>query len=851
MEVEKMRASLANIKNKKQLESILLVCVLVATSMIVIFPLTAPKAKAVVHDINTMLEDNGPNDMNPMLGIVEWAANDDHIINNPLGYTVNVGYTLNIPNLNYRLGLPSEFIIDISNGNKIDVFGTLMTNPMPGIPNPPQWTAFTSTGIGSFDGIYFHPGSSGHIRDCIILNSINGIVMLPGSSLIDHPASPANAGVWGCRFETIVNYGMQMDGVTGLTNIAGSTNFYEIGGAPGTPSGTGLVVQNGSLNIDSTVTFNSHGSGLPSLRIANADVYLDQVPFYGDDQAGYSVLVEGDCDGTVFDACDFTGGVAGNHYIRCDGSAPLIDNNTFDFGVGQLSVSANDNALGFAANPILRNPNPPGTTFDNTSMDVTGGSSLTLQWYLDVFVEDSDGHLIANRQVWVNDNKGNPATPGTKMTDVTGWAKWFLCTEFIQYTATFDNFNQYNKSALNNTLYGYSLETMDMSKTNTIIVPVNPIPNTPPSVSSIQSLSGTFSGLISVDFTLNDVDPGDDGHLYIELFWSTDGATWNPATIGPGSDSIDLNTGTPYTVFWTSDGPIDLPDQYEPTVWIQITPYDTLQRGTSDNTGPFTVDNKAPMNLTAATVTVTNTTAIIEWTVDEPAQAAVWYGLDPDLTDEETNLTYSTTQKVELSGLLPGRVYSYMWNSTDPEGNKRSSIIFTFRTEVHIQLYKGWNMISIPGIPSPTLSGLLAPIAGQYDAVQAYMAIFPADPWKHYAPGKTFGNDLKQIIPQNGFWIHMKNDAVFIPDYSIPPMLTVNLVAGWNFVGYPSVTDRLVTDALSGVPYDMVQTYDAASGQWLSYDPGGYSLDNLSQMEMGKGYWIHATSAYGWSISYI
>ena len=88
-----MSISLANIKNKRQLESILLVCALVATSMIVIFPLTAPTAKAVVHLESTMMEDGNPTyDMDGMAnGIVVWTDLDDHIINDPMGYTVNPG----------------------------------------------------------------------------------------------------------------------------------------------------------------------------------------------------------------------------------------------------------------------------------------------------------------------------------------------------------------------------------------------------------------------------------------------------------------------------------------------------------------------------------------------------------------------------------------------------------------------------------------------------------------------------------------------------------------------------------------------------------------------------------------
>ncbi len=51
-----MRANLKNLKDKRQLESILLICVLVATSIVIIVPLTAPKAEAVTHLISAFDE---------------------------------------------------------------------------------------------------------------------------------------------------------------------------------------------------------------------------------------------------------------------------------------------------------------------------------------------------------------------------------------------------------------------------------------------------------------------------------------------------------------------------------------------------------------------------------------------------------------------------------------------------------------------------------------------------------------------------------------------------------------------------------------------------------------------------
>jgi hypothetical protein len=833
-----MNLRLWELKNKRQFESILLVFVLVATSMIVIIPLTAPKAQAVVHLQSTLIEDGNPTyDMDGMMnGIVLWSDVEDHIISDPTGYEVSLGTTLDIPNLNWQFGNPSENVVEFqSGGARIDVYGTLITHSGPPIK---QYTCFQAAGFGGWEGIYFHPGSEGTIRDVRLNNSQNGIVMSPGSTLL----AP---GVDGSRFENIKDFGMTMNGVTGATNIV-DTNFYRRGMfSMKSNTGIGLEVANGQLNISDS-SFNSHGPGLSSLHITDATVNLDNVGFGGYDQPGYSV---------------FVGGVADNHYIRSDGASILINNNTFDTTGGQLSVIAND--LGpDAADVILRNPNPPGTTFDNTTMNVTGGSSIALQWFHDVYVEDPDGNLIPNAPVWAKDRLGNPAQPPSKITDATGWARWFMVTELIQYSGSTTYLNPFNISAENNTMFGYAAAGIDVSGMfTTVIVPFNPIPNTPPTVSFLNIIpvpGGVQSGLITIEFMLDDPNIGDAGNLSVLVeFWDpVGGMGWVPVVLDPSSDpTTNLNNNTLYTVVWVSDDPSQFQGVYATGVKIKITPYDKGGVGTPSESGTFTIDNESPIVQSGPFVTVINDIAFINWTVHEPADAVVWYGFTPNFPNQKSGTVGSTTQSVTLTGIQPGREYTYVIESTDLLGNKFTSAPYTFKTEVRIQLYKGWNMISILPFTDSDLVTVLSPIAGEYDVVQTYIVNDTNDPWKQYIPGKPSGNDLELIHGGMGLWIHMKNDAVFIPDHTdpttvplFPGYFSIQLEPGWNFVSYPSITTLPIDSALTGVPYDMVETYDAKTDQWLSYDG---SSGFLTQMEMGRGYWIHCTGFYLWDIDYV
>ncbi|UCF07479.1 MAG: hypothetical protein JSW28_07465, partial [Thermoplasmata archaeon] len=117
-------------------------------------------------------------------------------------------------------------------------------------------------------------------------------------------------------------------------------------------------------------------------------------------------------------------------------------------------------------------------------------------------------------------------------------------------------------------------------------------------------------------------------------------------------------------------------------------------------------------------------------------------------------------------------------------------------------------------------------------------------------------NDLHTYNCSWGLWLHMKTDRVLIPNYLFEefyPGGSQQLYNGWNFVGYPSLTNRNIATALSGIDgyYDKVEHYDAASGQWQTYDGPGGETDTLTSIEMGRGYWIHCTNDVQWDITYV
>ena len=333
-----MRKRLGPEKNKKQVRSILLIYLVIAASMVVVFPLTVPEVKAqVVHLATASLEDAAgmPYDTGPLGdGIVEWDPNVDHIINNPLGYTIESFMTLNIPPLNTNRNKPDLSDPDQHEivANRIDVFGKFITN-QDGVLLPHTKTGFLGGGMIAFDGIYFHPGSEGRLFDVLIKDAENGVVFLPGSKLIF-------PGVQDTIFRDTHNYGMYMDGALGYTNM--EMAYFEF------PNEIGLYVTNGTLNLTYPVYFKSHGPGSSSLHISNAKVSADQIFFWGYNQTGNSIFIEGDSDETVISECLFKDGNEtedDNYYIQCQGSSILIDNCIFVTRQGARTVRASDDAF--------------------------------------------------------------------------------------------------------------------------------------------------------------------------------------------------------------------------------------------------------------------------------------------------------------------------------------------------------------------------------------------------------------------------------------------------------------------------------------------------------------------------
>ncbi|UCE39229.1 MAG: right-handed parallel beta-helix repeat-containing protein [Thermoplasmata archaeon] len=170
-------------------------------------------------------------------------------------------------------------------------------------------------------------------------------------------------------------------------------------------------------------------------------------------------------------------------------------------------------------------------------------------------------------------------------------------------------------------------------------------------------------------------------------------------------------------------------------------------------------------------------------------------------------------------------------------------------SENFMMLKQGWNLISIPLIQQDqSLIKVLEFIDGDYDAVQWYDPRDSFDPWKHYKVGKSYGNDLLELNESMGFWVHITQpgDTIFFYNGT---RLTENqnfaLHPGWNMVGYPSLSNKIRTEALNNIDFpsdvDAIWTYNSTTQKYEKISESDY-------FEIGRGYYIHAKAEVVWEV---
>lgn len=167
-----------------------------------------------------------------------------------------------------------------------------------------------------------------------------------------------------------------------------------------------------------------------------------------------------------------------------------------------------------------------------------------------------------------------------------------------------------------------------------------------------------------------------------------------------------------------------------------------------------------------------------------------------------------------------------------------------------LPLGEGWNMISIPFIQkNSSLETVFSSVNGNYDIIIWYDAT--KDNWI------SSENGLNNIDPTMSVWIHMKTNSNLKVAGRVPSSINIKLNAsgsGWNFVGYPSITNKTIESALGLLwtesKIDAVQHFNCLdiNDPWKHKKSGKPFGNDLEYMRTGEGYWILVTQDCEWII---
>jgi hypothetical protein len=155
-----------------------------------------------------------------------------------------------------------------------------------------------------------------------------------------------------------------------------------------------------------------------------------------------------------------------------------------------------------------------------------------------------------------------------------------------------------------------------------------------------------------------------------------------------------------------------------------------------------------------------------------------------------------------------------------------------------VELYKGWNLISLPLIPAnASRTAVLSLILKQ--GIDGVTVVYEYDQnLDSWIVNPTTMTDGK------GYWVYMKNYDVMIvsgsimpPGGGIPP--TYTLTKGWVLAGFKSVVSMTVADYLASVRnasyFRILYVWNAEFQSWYILDrdnPG-------AQFVPGQGFWIY------------
>ncbi len=516
------------------------------------------------------------------------------------------------------------------------------------------------------------------------------------------------------------------------------------------------------------------------------------------------------------------------------------------------------------------NPIPAGATITNATLQIYGGRWIydmdDYQWNITLLNSSIDAN-------WVNHAYGDidgaeadlVMTPILDDVDLVPGEWDYFHFQPSEYTLLRQHFNNskisfrvsgptsatfFNRGLIFAWVSGYSSGssfaspfsprlTVTYSMTGDILGPdtINPQANRE---------NGAGDPLLVISATTTDVGLGDSNITNVEYYINTDPGVGNGIAMAPvdgafdspvedSTLSLDVSSWTPGVYSFYMRGRDEAGNWGSPTqMEVYITPplppsnVDASLEGTSlenvnvtwtlsldDGQGDDDIDHYA---------------VYAGSTYDKTAESYAFLGTVPSGTDYFIHALAG-------NGNPDSYFYAVLANETFGNAKRADNQAGKFARSLSV----GVNLLSNPlSVADYAVESVLQTVV--YDRVWQYdpLAMYP---WTKVDTTKPYGGSF-DTTNEKAFWVRVTSASIYAVAGKVPDMVTVNLKAGWNLVGYPSLIPRDVAETLMGIGFSRIEGYEGAALP--------YNLKRLSDWDYlyaGQGYWIFASMDTTWDLA--
>jgi hypothetical protein len=162
-----------------------------------------------------------------------------------------------------------------------------------------------------------------------------------------------------------------------------------------------------------------------------------------------------------------------------------------------------------------------------------------------------------------------------------------------------------------------------------------------------------------------------------------------------------------------------------------------------------------------------------------------------------------------------------------------------------LNLNEGWNLISIPLINNSFTAESFASAIGNSNVKYILKRNSTMGIYQGYIVGFGGNRDNFDIRPDIGYFVYSVNQTTFSISGGLPKNRSINLVEGWNLIGWTSLNTSTATKAFVeplGDKVRYVTKRNNVTGEYQTYVAGFSGIQGDFAVEPGHGYFVYVTS---------